>query len=110
MMIYDDEVERAIDYLRDNASKASRARAEREYMDEYRKVIKASIMREHADKPIGAQEAIAYADPRYKTHLDVMKEAIEKDEYHRWGRTAAEAKLSAWQTMSANNRILDKVR
>lgn len=109
-MISDDEVERAIDYLRDSASKAGRARAEREYMDEYKKVIKASIMRENADKPIGTQEAIAYSDPRYATHLTVMKEAIERDEFYRWGRTAAEAKLAAWQTMSANNRILDKIK
>ena len=109
-MISDSEVEKAIDYLRDNASKAGRARAERMYLEDYAKVVKASIMRENADKPIGAQEAIAYADPRYSTHLDVMKDAIERDEYHRWGRTAAEAKLAAWQTMSANNRILDKIK
>ena len=70
---------------------------------------KASIMRENADKPIGTPEAIAYADPRYATHLTVMKEAIERDEYCRWMRTAAEAKIEAWRTMSANNRILDKI-
>jgi hypothetical protein len=109
-MISDHDIERAIDYLRDNARKAAKARAEREYLDEYRKVAKAQIMREHDNKPIGTQEAIAYADPRYIAHLATMKIAIEADEYHRWSRTAAEAKLSAWQTMSANNRILDKVQ
>lgn len=108
-MISDDDIESAINYLRDNARKAAKARANREYLDEYRKVMKATIMREHMDKPIGAQEAIAYADARYIKHLEVMRDAIETDEYHRWGRTAAEAKLSAWQTQSANNRILDKV-
>jgi hypothetical protein len=109
-LISDQDIEKAIDYLRDNASKAARARAEREYMDEYRKVVKSSIMLEHAGKTIGAQEAIAYSDPRYLTHLKIMKEAIEKDEYHRWMRTAAEAKLEAWRTQSANHRLLDAVK
>lgn len=67
-------------------------------------------MREHDNRPIGAQESIAYADPRYIAHLEIMKTAIEADEYHKWARTAAEAKLSAWQTQSANNRILDRVQ
>lgn len=109
IIISDTEVEKAIDYLRDNAGKAARSKAQRIYLEDYAKVVKASIMRENADKPIGAQEAIAYADPRYSTHLDVMKEAIERDEYHRWMRTAAEAKLEAWRTQSANHRILDKI-
>ncbi len=103
-MIADDEVEKALDFLRDNAQKASKARAERAYMEAYSKVIKAQLMRENDDKALGAQEAIAYADPRYKQHLEVMREAIERDEYHRWMQTAAEAKINAWQTQSANNR------
>ena len=61
-------------------------------------------MREHSDETLGAQEAIAYADPRYKQHLEVMRTAIEKDEYEQWMMTAAEAKVSAWQTMSRNQR------
>lgn len=108
-MISDDDIEKAVDYLRDNSSKASKAKAERIYMEEYRKVVKAQIMREHDDKPLGAQEAIAYADPRYKQHLEVMRDAIEKDEYHRWMLTAAEAKIEAWRTQSSNSRAMNKL-
>jgi len=104
MNISDDEVEKAIDYLRDSAPKAAKAAAEFGYVSEYRKVVKAQIMREHDDKPLGAQEAIAYADPRYKQHLVAIKEAEEQAMYHRFMRGAAEAKLNAWQTQSANNR------
>lgn len=104
-MITDDDVEKALDYLRDNAPKAAKSKAERIYMEEYRKVVKAQIMREADNKPLGAQEAIAYSDARYKQHLEAMKEAIERDEYHRWMLTAAEAKISAWQTQSRNARI-----
>jgi 16S rRNA G966 N2-methylase RsmD len=108
-VIDDDDIEKAVDYLRDNATKAAKAKAERIYMEEYRKVVKSQIMRENDNKAIGAQEATAYADPRYTQHLVVMKEAIEKDEYHRWMLMAAEAKIEAWRTQQANNRALGKI-
>jgi hypothetical protein len=103
-MISDDEAERALDFMRDNARKAAQAKAERIYMMEYRKSVKSQIMRENDDKPLGAQEAIAYADARYLTHLKAMREAIEADEYYDWMRVSAEAKISAWQTQSRNQR------
>ena len=105
-MISDDEIEKAVDYLRDNARKAAQAKAERVYMDEYRKSVKSQIMREHIAEPLGAQEREAYADARYRQHLEVLKTAIEADEYHRWMLIAAEAKIEAWRTQQANNRGL----
>jgi hypothetical protein len=108
-VITQDDVERAIDYLRDSAVKASKARAEFGYVAEYRKVIKAQIMRENDDKPLGAQEAIAYADPRYTSHLKAIREAEEAAEYHRFMRVAAEAKIEAWRTQCSNERSLGKM-
>lgn len=104
-MISDDEAERAVDFLRDNARKTAQAKANSEYMQEYRKVLKARIMREHADLPLGAQEREAYADSRMEQHLKAMQTAIEESEYHDWMMTAAESKLSAWQTQSRNARV-----
>lgn len=105
-MITDDDIEKAIDWLRDQAKPASKARAEREYMTEYRKVMKSTLMRERMTETLGAQEAFAYADPRYKQHLEVMRDAIEKDEYYRWMLTAAETKVEVWRTENANQRAL----
>lgn len=104
-MITDDEAEKAVDYIRDHAKSAARAKAERVYMEEYRKVVRSQIMRENKDQPLGAQEAIAQSDPRYDEHLKAMLHAIERDEYERWMLTAAEAKVSAWQTQSRNARV-----
>jgi hypothetical protein len=67
-------------------------------------------MKEHGDLPLGAQEREAYADPRYKAHLDAIREAVEEDEYHRWMMSAAEAKLSAWQTQCRIQRTQDGIR
>ena len=67
--ITDEEIDRALDFLRDNAEAAAKARAERIYVEEYRKTVKAQIMKEHDTKSAVIQEREAYADPRYATHL-----------------------------------------
>ena len=104
-MIDEAAIERACDWMVSNAAIAAKARAEREYMEQYRKTLKAQIMRENAGLPLGAQDREAYADDRYKAHLEVMRDAIEADERMRWLMTAAETKVSAWQTMSRMQRV-----
>lgn len=104
--ITDDDIEKALDYLRDNAAEAAKARAERLYVVEYRKVIKAQIMQEHNGKSAAIQERDAYADPRYLRHLDAIREAVEIDEKHQFLRAGAAAKIEAWRSMSANHRSM----
>ena len=108
-MITDAEIEKSVDYLRDNARKAAQAKAERIYLEEYRKVVKALLMREVASESLGGQEARAYADKRYTTHLDALQGAIERDEYHRWMMVAAQAKIEAWRTQQSTQRVLGKL-
>ena len=104
-MISDQDIEKALDYLRDNAGEAAKAKANREYLDEYKKVLKATIMREEDGKEsLGMMEARALSDPRYIEHLKVWKECVERDEYFRWMKTSAEAKIEAWRTQSSNER------
>ena len=107
-MISEAELENALDFLRKNASKAAQAKANRIYMEEYRKVLKSTIMRENMTLPLGAQEAVAYADPRYVEHLQALKQAIHDDEYSKWGMVAAEARIEAWRSQSANERALGR--
>ena len=103
-MIAEDEIERAVNWLAQNATKAAQARANREYVSEYRKTLKAQLMRERADLPLTAQEREAYADDRYVAHLEALREAVEADEKMRWLQAAAEAKVSAWQTQQRSLR------
>lgn len=103
-MITESDAEKALDYLRDNASKTAAARANRIFVEEYRKTIKAKIMKEHGSLPLGAQEREAYSDERYIQHLEAIREAVEADEHHKWMMEAASAKISAWQTQSRNSR------
>lgn len=111
--ISEGEIDKALDYLRDNATAAAQARAERAYVEEYRKVLKAQLMKEHNAKDggiaIAAQEREAYADPRYVRHLDALRDAVKADETHRFMMAAAQAKIEAWRSQEANIRAAGKV-
>ena len=104
-MISDTDIEKAVDWLRDSAPKIAKARAEMIYAEEYRKSLKAMLLREHIDESLGAQEREAYADERYKKHIESYREAIEKYELLRAQREAANVKIEAWRSMSANQRV-----
>ena len=104
MRITDEDIERALDFLRDTATEAAQARADRIYLEEYRKSLKAQIMKENAGLPIGAQEREAYLDERYKEHLRAYRESVFIDEKHRFLHSAALAKIEAWRSQSANER------
>lgn len=108
-MISDEEIERAVDWLRDHAEEAAVAKAARVMLEETRKSLKATLMKENADQSIGAQEREAYADERYHTHLEGLREAVYADEKNKYLRAAAEAKIEAWRTMQANARGLGRV-
>lgn len=103
-MISEDEIEQACEWLRTNARGAAQAKATRIYMQEYRKTMKATLMKEIISEPIGAQERHAYAHEKYIAHLDAMRAAIEQDEYMAWMRVAAETKIEAWRSLNANAR------
>ena len=105
-MIHEQEVEAAVDWLRDTANEAAQKRAERLYLDEYRKVLRAKLMKQHMDLPVSAQEREALADPKYAEHLQALKIAIDEDERMRFLRVAAEAKIEAWRSMNANHRAI----
>ena len=108
-MISDESIEQALDYLKANAQKAAQAKAEREYMEAYLKVIKSELMSEVVNESIGAQERHAYSHERYKEHLKALREAIALDERQRFMRNAAEAQIEAWRTMCSNNRAQGKI-
>lgn len=103
-MISDDDIERAVSYLRDSAKPAAIARANREYLTEYRKSLIAIIASEQNDGAEATRDRQARASKRYLDFLEGYKEAVRVDEEHRFLRAAADAKISAFQTFSANAR------
>lgn len=104
MKLSDDDVDKALHYLIENARRAAKARADRIVCEEYLRVVKSRIMKEHPTLPVSGQEREAYADPRYRQHLEAIREAVEKDEYSRFMREAAASKIEAWRTQCSNER------
>ena len=107
-MISDEQLDRALDYLRDSATQAAQARANRLHLDDYSRVLKATIMAEHLAEPVNAQERWAYSDIRYRNHLEGLKVAIFEDEKHRYLRDAASVKIEVWRSEQANQRAEGK--
>ena len=107
-MISDQDIDRALAYLRDSAIEAAQATANRQHLENTKNVMKSIVMSEHLSEPVNAQERYAYVDTRYKNHLEGLKLAIFEDEKFTNLRAAAEAKIRAWQTMNANQRAEGK--
>jgi hypothetical protein len=104
MSISEDEVQRAVDFLRDTARAAAQARAEYEYLEPWKKAVRCKISRDSGAKTIAEREWDGEASEEYAEALLAWKAAVEAWEHIRGLRVAAEARIAAWQTMSANQR------
>jgi len=98
---------RCLDFLRDNAAAYATAKANRAYLEEYRKTLKAQLMIESEQagaKSSATQERDAYAHAKYKQHLLGLEDAIKIEEELRWKLVAAQAKIEAWRTIESSRR------
>lgn len=98
---------RCLDFIRDNAPAYAQAKAQRVYLENFRKSKKALLMRAaemKGHKTAAIQEREAYADDGYIEILAALQAATEEEEKLRWMITAAEAKIECWRTISANQR------
>jgi hypothetical protein len=99
---------RALDFIRDNAPAYAKAKAERVYLEEYRKSKKALLMKaamKDGHSSVNAQEREAYADEGYIEHIEALSAAVEIEEKFRWQMIAAQAKIEVWRTLESTRRI-----
>lgn len=99
---------KAVDYIIAHASKFAKAKAERVYLEEFRKSKKALLMKASLEQAIGAQEREAYSHSEYVELLQALKEAVEIEEKLRWDLIAAQARVEIWRTEQANARAEGK--
>jgi len=113
-IVTDDDVEKALAFLRRNANVAAKARADRLYLEEFKKTKKALLMQQAAEgnpsMTIGVQEREAYANPEYVELLEGYRVAIENDEKARFGVLAAQITIDAWRTQESNQRAMGKLQ
>jgi hypothetical protein len=98
----------AVDYMVKAAPEYAKAKAERVYLEEYRKSKKAILMQQHSDKAIGAQEREAYAHPEYLGLLAALRVAVEAEETARWKLVAAQARVEVWRSQESSARMTDR--
>ena len=101
-------MDKAIEYIFTHGKIYSKAKAERIYLEEYRKSLRAILMKRSMETAVNAQEREAYSDKEYIELLNGLKVAVEREEEERWGLIAAQARIDVWRTTEANNRNMDR--
>lgn len=92
----------------ENAPKLAQAKAHRVYLEEYRKTLKAQLMKSSGETNVNAQEREAYSHPNYITHLEGLREAVQAEELLRWRMVTDQASVEVWRSQEASNRAMDR--
>ena len=100
-------LEERLEELRALGAVAAKARAEREYIDEFKK-SKLAMLMATAETPgaasVAAQERDARRHPEYLELLTGLKVAVETCERCEWELRVALKGADLWQTQQANER------
>ena len=105
-MITDEQVEAALDYLRDSARPAAVSRAQARTLEKYLGVVEAQQKALARGMSNAAAQDSARASPEYKLALEAWEEAVRKDGEFTMLREAASARIAAWRTQSSNLRAM----
>jgi hypothetical protein len=103
--------EDAAQTIRDKAPAYGEAKAQRVYLEEFRKSKKSLLMKDALTLGIeaaNAQEREAYAHPSYQQLIRGLAEAIEKEETLKWEIEAARLDIEIWRSREATNRNQDR--
>ena len=98
------EPTKAIQYLIDTAPLYAKAKADRIYLEEFRKSRKAQLQSQAGTEVLGKQETFAYAHPDYIQILEGIRQAVETEEKYRWLLSAAQARIEVWRTQQYSMR------
>ena len=99
------EAQRAIDYIRDSAPKFAQAKAERVYIENFLKVVKAKEMSNSDKKTLGDREIDAYMSMDYEAQLQAMRDAVAIEEELKYRMEAAKLRFEHYKVECFNNRV-----
>ncbi len=99
----------AVDFIIKKAGEFAKAKAQRVYLEEFRKSKKALLMSECLEKAANAREQYAYAHHEYIELLSGLQAAVEVEEELKWQLVAAQARVEVWRSQEASNRNQDRV-
>lgn len=105
-----EQAEHWLDGLRALVKDYAEAKAQRVYLEHFRKSKKAMLMAEAETKEpdryksAASQEVYAYRHAEYIELLEGLKTATETEEYRRWQLKSREMRFEEWRTEAANQR------
>ena len=99
---------KAADFIIANAKKYAEAKANRMYLEENRKALKALLMNESTGKTVSDREQYAYSHKTYQELLQSFKNAILDEETLRIQIKGAELVIEIWRSENASNRNQDR--
>lgn len=94
----------AINEILKNRKRYAQAKANRIYLEEFRKSKKAILFNQAPDGTIADRENYAYSHPEYIQLLEGLKEAVEIEEELKWEFVAAQARVEVWRTNESTKR------
>jgi hypothetical protein len=101
---------KAIDEILKRRKEYAKAKAERTYLEEFRKSKKALLFQQAPEGTVADRESYAYAHPEYTGLLDGLKVAVEREEELRWMLIAAQARIEVWRTEESTKRAEMKLQ
>jgi hypothetical protein len=103
--------EEAAEKIREKAPAYGNAKAQRVYLEEFRRVQKSLLMKDALAMGIeaaNAQEREALADPQYNQLLKGLSVAIEQEETLRWELESLRLEIEIFRTKEATNRLVNR--
>lgn len=99
----------AAEFILKSARRYAEAKAERCFLEEKRKTLKALLMNESTGKTVSDREQYAYSHPNYQALLDSFKNAILEEETLRVQIKGAELTIELWKAETFSNAKQDRV-
>lgn len=103
--------EHCAEIIRDKAHSYGQAKAQRVYLEEFRRSKKAMLMKDCFTMGVeaaNAQEREALADPEYVQLLKGLAAAVENEETLKWEIESARLNIEIWRTRQATARMVNK--
>lgn len=108
MIIEDEEVRRAVEFMVHSAPEIAQAKAEADRADRMLKHIKALAMKDSGETSAAAQEREALASSAYVQGIAACFGATKHAETLKAQREAAIIKIEAWRSVKADQRAAER--
>lgn len=109
MVVTEEDVHNAVEYLRKTATPLGRMRAEQIKTEKMISHVEALMTIASEQKSAEMRKADARASSRYVEAIDAHAQAAGEFEALKAGREAASAVIEAWRTQSATHRAMTRV-